>query len=112
MLLSKPSAPNTFPLEIGVEIRDAHWKKENIHTVRQALTNAWHYMNVPHTAEVGVLCTHGEDIKHLNNLYRKKNTPTNVLAFPAFVELEDHPRVLGGYYFCLRCYQARSPHPG
>ena len=53
--------------------------KEIIETV---VVDALDYENCPYEAEVNVLLTDNEDIRQINNEYRKIDSPTDVLSFP------------------------------
>ncbi|KAM9486238.1 endoribonuclease YbeY isoform 2-T2 [Clarias gariepinus] len=34
--------------------------------------------------DLGIVCVDNRKIQHINNIYRKKNTPTDVLSFPFY----------------------------
>ena len=53
-------------------------------TVRKAIFNTLVYEGFQDNVEVSVTFTDNEQIKELNNQYRGKNTPTDVLSFPMF----------------------------
>jgi probable rRNA maturation factor len=46
-------------------------------------------------AELSVVLTGDDQIRELNRFYRKKNHPTDVLAFPMEESVRDVPRLLG-----------------
>ncbi|XP_047011856.1 endoribonuclease YbeY isoform X3 [Ictalurus punctatus] len=37
--------------------------------------------------DVGIVCVDNRKIQHINNIYRKKNMPTDVLSFPFYEDL-------------------------
>ncbi|XP_026768256.1 endoribonuclease YbeY isoform X3 [Pangasianodon hypophthalmus] len=37
--------------------------------------------------DVGIVCVDNRRIQHINNIYRKKNMPTDVLSFPFYEDL-------------------------
>ncbi len=53
------------------------------------LTSSEVRINGTNKLEVSVLLTGDEEIQELNNTYRKKNKPTNVLSFPQNMEFSD-----------------------
>lgn len=40
--------------------------------------------------DMGIVCVDNQKIQHLNNIYRRKNEPTDVLSFP-FYEVSTGP---------------------
>jgi len=52
--------------------------------IREAIERTLVYENFPYDAEVSVTLCDNEYIKKLNNEYRGKNTPTDVLSFPMY----------------------------
>lgn len=49
--------------------------------IKDVITTALEMENVKNSLEVSVVLTDNEHIKTINNLYRKVNTPTDVLSF-------------------------------
>lgn len=114
-------ASHTF--EIDVTIEDPGWKDAVpfVDVVIDEMTTATMAFVAPFvdTMEVSVVLTHDEEIQKLNNTYRGKDKPTNVLSFgsiekpldPASYEklfLPEHPLHLGDLIFSLQTLQKES----
>ncbi|WP_313580558.1 rRNA maturation RNase YbeY [Lacrimispora sp.] len=50
--------------------------------IKRVVEDSLDYEDCPYEAEVNVLITDNEDIRQINNEYRKIDNPTDVLSFP------------------------------
>lgn len=80
-------------LDILIDIDDVRWLEWHsedqwhilLHNVIQQILTI---LNFQAKAEISVLLTNDAEIQKLNNEFRKKNKPTNVLSFPNLTENE------------------------
>ena len=78
---------------INYNVKHAEWKKSFplfekyiSQTVNQTIKTIFHTKSSKFS--ISFLLTSNQHIKELNNKYRKKNSPTNVLSFPMMVNHE------------------------
>lgn len=62
-------------LQKVVPLRRARLRKD-VDTLR-------HILGI-HKFDLGIVCVDNHRIQHINNIYRKKNVPTDVLSFPFY----------------------------
>ncbi|XP_067083649.1 endoribonuclease YbeY isoform X1 [Osmerus mordax] len=55
-------------------------------TLRKDVDTLRHILGVQ-KFDMGIICVDNRRIQRINNIYRKKNTPTDVLAFPFYEDL-------------------------
>uniref|UniRef100_A0AAQ4RUB1 YbeY metalloendoribonuclease n=1 Tax=Gasterosteus aculeatus aculeatus TaxID=481459 RepID=A0AAQ4RUB1_GASAC len=65
-------------LQKVVPLRRARLRKD-VDTLR-------HILGI-HKFDLGIVCVDNHRIQHINNIYRKKNVPTDVLSFPFYEDL-------------------------
>ena len=74
-------------IEITVDCKEWYLVDNNIEGVcQQTITKVFENEVIPFRSskrEIGLLLTTNDRMLNLNNLYRKKDTPTNVLSFPS-----------------------------
>lgn len=76
--------------EIDIDIRQRAWEAvaDLTNLARTALETARQQYCPRPFSEISLLFTNNAHIQDLNQTYRKKNKPTNVLSFPAGAEFE------------------------
>ena len=87
-------------VEITVDCKEWYLVDDNIEEVCQkTITTVFENQVVPFSSskrEIGLLLTTNDRMLDLNKLYRKKDTPTNVLSFPSGSQnFDEIPFVLG-----------------
>ena len=90
-------------LQVAISIEDESWQDlaSNIMSLcESALTRAWQSLDDRSASDawVSVLLTNDQQMQTLNNRYRNKDAPTNVLSFPSpenATRAEDAGQVLG-----------------
>jgi probable rRNA maturation factor len=90
-------------LQVAISIEDESWQDlaSNITSLcESALTKAWQSLDDQSASEawVSILLTNDQQMRSLNNRYRNKDAPTNVLSFPSpenTARAEDAGHVLG-----------------
>lgn len=83
--------------DMQVSLEDSRWEsvlEESIESVLEkyisaALNHVEVAENLPTDVEVSVVLTNDEEIQALNQQYRGKDKPTNVLSFPQEADLSD-----------------------
>lgn len=81
---------------------DIHCEVENAHLPASTEMRRWAeyaYQN-KHDAQVALTVVDSAQMEKLNTTYRGKETPTNVLSFPANTELPDGSTHLGDIVLC------------
>ena len=75
-------------MAVDVVIEDARWKTLDLRQIaNQAFFETLFLLDLHHKSfSCCVLACDNKQIKHLNNKFRGKNCPTNVLSFPASLE--------------------------
>ena len=75
-------------MAVDVVIEDARWKTLDLRQIaNQAFFETLFLLNLNHKSYACcILACDNSQIKHLNNKFRGKNCPTNVLSFPASLE--------------------------
>ncbi len=94
--IRSPFDPRSFPVELELTIHDSEWDIFLAHqhvsfdllaqeTCNQTISDFCTIYShpLPHLS-ISVLLTNDEEIKNINQQYRKKNKATNVLSFPMF----------------------------
>ena len=82
-------------LQISYNVQSQDWKKKfplyKKHITQTVnLTIKTLGINLSRNISVSFLLTSNENIKNLNQKYRKRNMPTNVLSFPMKVDIGDY----------------------
>src|SRR5258708_12769653 len=108
--LSRALKRRTGPMQIEVIVRSALWQKRRtaVSVVKKAVLAAAKAASTA-PAELAIVLSNDSTIRALNRDWRGKNTPTNVLSFPAapdFSAQKAGPRRGGGKS------QAPSPYIG
>ena len=75
-------------MAVDVVIEDARWKTLELKQIaNQAFFETLFFLDLHHKSfACCILACDNKQIKHLNNKFRGKNCPTNVLSFPASLE--------------------------
>ena len=81
--MKRPSGGRSAP-SIDVIVKSARWKREPgaAAIVKKAVSTAAEGVSTPPT-ELAIVLTDDSAIRVLNRIWRGKDTPTNVLSFPA-----------------------------
>jgi probable rRNA maturation factor len=78
----RPRRPAKAPIRIDILVRSPRWRATARATVRKAIHAAAQAVSTPQ-AELAIVLTDDSTIRSLNRDWRGKDTPTNVLSFPA-----------------------------
>ena len=77
-------------INVDIAINDSIWKKEHRliagkikSLIKQIIPETELKEYLDHNIEISILLTNDQEITELNQNYRNKNNPTNVLSFPA-----------------------------
>ena len=83
-------------MSIDVVIEDTRWKTLDLTQIaNHAFFETLSLLNLqPKSFECCILACNSKKIKQLNNKFRGKNCPTNVLSFPASLENYEEKRTL------------------
>lgn len=94
MTMTPLKHPTSLPCEIDIQIEHPGWNEfaPNLNDhIKKAVLAALSGAKMSGTCELSILLTSDDDVQQLNKDFRGKNSPTNVLSFPALEQQElDH----------------------
>ena len=67
-----------------IDYTAANENKETEENIRKAVENTLRHHNIDFDVEISVTITNNDEIKSINNEYRKIDAPTDVLSFPMY----------------------------
>ncbi|MGB0935010.1 MAG: rRNA maturation RNase YbeY [Alphaproteobacteria bacterium] len=73
------------PIEVDISVESSLWDDVDLSIIETTLQSSWNDLvnsDLPEACDVSVVLTDNQHIRQLNQQYRQKDKPTNVLSFP------------------------------
>lgn len=99
-----------IPIIIDYQVEDVpeNWVFPAEKRLQRWLDTALDFLNIEEALEVTVRLVDNDEITELNEEYRGKNCPTNVLSFPCDWEVPEEPRLLGDIVIAVEVVNAEA----
>lgn len=93
-------------IEVDVQLAASHIPCPSETDIKHWIVNSLNKLETQGNIVVRIVSE--QEIQQLNHLYRKKNTPTNVLSFPCQLPLEFRENMLGDIVICAKVLEKEA----